>query len=121
MKSYRYQLFVVGAALMVNSLAFADMKSEMKTDREAINKACTQEATTAGCADKVVGKGLMKCLHSYRKEHKDFKLGEGCESTIKKLKEDRKQKKSVQGISDKTEKLGSSDKSEKKDVIDSSK
>ncbi len=68
-------------------------KEELKADREAVNGACAADAATAGCGDQKVGKGLLKCIHAYKKEHKkDFKISDGCKDAMKKLKADKKSK-----------------------------
>lgn len=65
-----------------------------KPDAQAVDAACTQEAQVAGCGNEKVGTGLLKCLGAYRKEHKkDFKISEGCKSSLKTLHEDVKEKK----------------------------
>ncbi|MBC7419844.1 MAG: hypothetical protein H7328_03865 [Bdellovibrio sp.] len=68
------------------SIAHADMKA----DREVVNEACKQDAVTAGCEGKTVGKGLMMCLQSYRKAHKDFKLSDACKDATKKVRKEKK-------------------------------
>ena len=65
-------------------------KEELKNDREAINNACTSEATTAGCGSEKVGTGLLKCIHAYKQAHKkDFKVSDGCKSAMQKLHADK--------------------------------
>jgi hypothetical protein len=66
------------------------------SDAQAVDQACTAEAQTASCGSEKVGTGLLKCLHAYRKEHKDFKPSEGCKTAMKKLHEDRKVKKAAE-------------------------
>lgn len=70
-------LFVVSTA----------MANESKRP-EALNvdTACSADATTAGCGDKKVGSGLLNCLEAYRKEHKNFKVSEGCKNARLKLR-----------------------------------
>lgn len=68
----------------------ADMAAK-KADNEAINTACAADAKTAGCADKKVGGGLLRCLHDYKKEHKDFALSAGCKTAVEKRHDDQKQ------------------------------
>ncbi len=73
--------------------AFAQ-NDQLKADREAVNNACTSEAATAGCGSEKVGTGLLKCIHAYKKAHKkDFTISDACKGSMKKLKEDRPQKK----------------------------
>lgn len=69
----------------------AEHKAKVAEHKAAINAACAADASTAGCADKVVGGGLLKCLHAYKKEHKDFKISEGCKSSTKSLRDEKKE------------------------------
>lgn len=79
-------------SLTVFSLAHADEK--LKADRDGVNQACVSDAKIAGCDGQVVGKGLIKCLHKYKREHKkDFKFSDGCKSSLEKLHSDKKDKK----------------------------
>ncbi len=78
-------------AMSVN--AHAEKNEKMKQDAQAINSACKADAATAGCGDEVVGKGLLKCLHAYKKSHKEYKFSEGCRDAMKQLKEDREAEK----------------------------
>ncbi len=80
-------------SVLALSLGLATANADMKSDREAVNAACTQDATTAGCGSETVGKGLLKCLHGYKKSHKEFKFSEACQSAMKTLKADHKEKK----------------------------
>ncbi len=64
-------------------------KGLLKEDAQVINAACEPEAAAAGCGGEVVGKGLLKCLHSYKKAHQDFKFSAGCRGAMKRLKEDK--------------------------------
>jgi len=64
-------------------------KEELKADRDQVNTACAADAQTAGCAGKVVGEGLLKCLHAYKKEHKEFKISDACKAARKELRSDR--------------------------------
>lgn len=65
-----------------------DMKA---ADAQAINDACKADASTAGCDSEVVGKGLLKCLWTYKKEHKkDFKFTDACKDAMHKMHADRK-------------------------------
>ncbi len=77
------------------SFAYADAKSDMKANREAVNEACSVEATTAGCSGQKVGKGLIKCVQSYKKSNKEFKVSDGCKAAIEKMHESRKAKKAA--------------------------
>ena len=59
-KSFKTQMLLIAVSILSVSLAQAEEK--LKVDREAVNNACSQEATTAGCPDLKVGKGLLKCF-----------------------------------------------------------
>jgi hypothetical protein len=80
--------FMLIATLFVSTVVFAG--ESKKPDAQAIDAACTQDAATAGCGTEKVGTGLLKCMHAYKKEHKDFKFSEGCKSAMVKAREDRK-------------------------------
>ena len=68
-------------------------KAQMEAGRNAVESACSAEATSTGCAGKEVGKGLLKCMHEYKKANKDFKFSDGCKDATKNLKHDRKEHK----------------------------
>lgn len=72
-----------------SAIANAEQKGLLKEDAQVINAACEPEAAAAGCGGEVVGKGLLKCLHSYKKAHQDFKFSAGCRGAMKRLKEDK--------------------------------
>ena len=85
MKS-KYAVLVLGTFLTLN-LANADMAS----DKQSIDNACTQEASTAGCGNDQVGTGLLKCIHAYKKANQQtFKISDGCKAAMKQLHVDRK-------------------------------
>jgi hypothetical protein len=86
------KILVLALSLMT-AQAFA--AEPLKADREAVNASCSADAQTAGCGSEVVGKGLLKCLHNYKKAHKEFKFSDSCKSAMKKLKEDKKEFKSA--------------------------
>lgn len=67
-------------------------KELLHEDRTQVNNSCSAESTTAGCEDKKVGSGLLKCIHEYKKKNKEFKVSEACEVSLKKLRADRKNK-----------------------------
>ncbi len=73
--------------------AHAEKNPEMKADAQAIDSACSKDAEEVGCGGKVVGKGLLKCMHEYKEAHKDHKYSEGCRDAMKKAREDRKEAK----------------------------
>jgi hypothetical protein len=69
-------------------------KVSQNPDALAIDKACAAEAQTAGCGAEKVGTGMLRCLHTYRKEHrKDFKVSEGCKAALQKARASRKARK----------------------------
>jgi len=80
------------AALMSAPAAFA-ADPAMQADNDAINSACATEAQTASCGADKVGTGLLKCLHAYKKAHKDFKFSDDCAAAMKTRHTDRKAKK----------------------------
>jgi hypothetical protein len=55
----------------------------MKADNQAIDSACAADAQTAGCGSEIVGHGLLKCLHAYKRANKSFKLSDSCKSAMK--------------------------------------
>lgn len=68
-------------------------KGQMKSDAQAINQACKNDAANTGCGGEVVGKGLLKCMHTYKQSHKDYKFSAGCRDAMKQMKEDREEMK----------------------------
>lgn len=84
---------ILTTALIVGFFATAHAEENLKADAEAINKACTQEAATAGCGAEKVGSGLLKCLHGYKKSHHDFKFSDSCKDAMKQFRHDRKAEK----------------------------
>jgi hypothetical protein len=87
---------VVVAAAIAFSLStsvFAGNKptEKDKADAAAINSACEADAKATGCSGMVVGKGLLKCMHKYKHQHKDYKFSDGCKSAMKQLKEDKEE------------------------------
>jgi hypothetical protein len=88
--SFKLALAIV-VALGIHSAAFgAAPTAQEKTDASNINSACFHDAQAAGCAGEVVGKGLLKCLHSYKEANKSFKLSPGCQSAISQFNNDKK-------------------------------
>ena len=76
------------AAIVLLTVSSVMAGESTKTDALAVDSACTLEAQTANCGNEKVGSGLRKCIHAYKKEHKkDFKIGDGCKSALKKLRE----------------------------------
>jgi hypothetical protein len=67
------------ALVVATSSAYA-VDATTQANAEAVNAACATDASTAGCSDKVVGTGLLKCLADYKKAHPEFKFSEGCKT-----------------------------------------
>lgn len=65
------------------------MNEELKDERSAVDSACVEEAKAANCGDKVVGKGLLKCIHQHKKASADFKVSDTCKEAMKNLKSER--------------------------------
>jgi len=82
-------LFATAVAFSFSIDASAEQSKLIKEDAQVINAACEPEAAAAGCGQEVVGKGLLKCLHAYKKSHQDFKFSAGCRGAMKRLKEDK--------------------------------
>ena len=72
-----------------HSVTFAAPSAEDKIDASQINVACSQDAQTAGCSGEVVGKGLLRCLHSYKKANNSYKFSPSCKAAIEKLHQDK--------------------------------
>lgn len=81
-------VFVI--ALGLHSAALAAPTATDKADATQINSACAEDAQTAGCSGEVVGKGLLKCLRTYKKANKAYKFSPGCKAAIKQLRQDKK-------------------------------
>lgn len=84
-------------SVMVTLVMVASVSSFAKGDHAAkdaeFKKACAAEIAASGCGDKDLGKGLLKCLHAYKKEHKDMVISDSCKSERKELREERQAKK----------------------------
>lgn len=79
--------FIVASGF--HSVAFAAPTAEDKADASQINSACAQDAQVAGCSGEVVGKGLLRCLHSYKEANKSYKFSPGCKAAMQKLRQDK--------------------------------
>jgi hypothetical protein len=78
-------------AFGIHSAAFAALATAQdKADASNINTACAQDAKTAGCTGEVVGKGLMKCMRSYKMANKSFQFSPDCKAAMKQLNSDKK-------------------------------
>lgn len=76
---------LVSMVLVASVSSFA--KSEKRAEKDAeIKKACAAEIAASGCGDKELGKGLLKCMHAYRKEHKDMVISDSCKELRKEFK-----------------------------------
>jgi len=81
-------------SLIMASIVFiAAAQADIKTDRQSVDTACAQEATTANCGTKQVGTGLLKCLNAYKKANSTFQYSAACNAAIEALHTDKKQNK----------------------------
>ena len=69
--------------MLLTSTVVEAKKPDTSATAIAINNACTTEAATAGCGSEVVGMGLLKCIYSYKKLHRNFQFSNGCRQAIK--------------------------------------
>ncbi len=88
MKTVSKALVLSLFALSAASAFAAD--ATISADNQSIDNACKAEAQTAGCGNEVVGKGLLRCLHAYKKSNKDFKFSDGCKTALKQRHQDEK-------------------------------
>jgi len=88
-------------SVLVTLVLVASVSSFAKGDRAAkdaeIKKACAAELAASGCGDKELGKGLLKCLHAYKKEHKDMVISDSCKNERKELREMRQSRRAEKG------------------------
>ena len=84
------KFLVMVALLLVAFSSFGAGKENTSANAQAVDAACAQEGTTASCGTEKVGTGLIKCIHAYKKEHKDFKISEGCHAALKKMHDEKK-------------------------------
>ncbi len=61
----------------------------LRVDKENINNVCQSDARMANCQDLKAGSGLLKCIHAYKKTHKNFQLSDACNAAVMKTKADR--------------------------------
>lgn len=75
----------------------AQVKEQVQEAKTKVTNACADDAAKAGCTGQSaeIGKGLMKCLHAYKKEHKDFKVSDSCKMASKDMKEKRAEMKEM--------------------------
>ncbi|OIR16918.1 hypothetical protein GALL_27390 [mine drainage metagenome] len=69
--------------------ALKQMKAELSADAQDVNSACRADAEVTGCGQEVVGGGLLKCMGSYKRAHREFRFSEGCRDAMKQMKQDR--------------------------------
>lgn len=86
------RILTIASAVLFTMSAQADMKS----DQQNVNTACAQEATTANCGTDKAGKGLLKCLFTYKKGNDSFQFSDACKAAIDTLHTDKKQKKQLE-------------------------
>jgi hypothetical protein len=75
---------LAATALFLASASAYAVDATTQANAEAINAACTTDASTAGCTGKVVGTGLLKCIADYKKAHPEFTYSEGCKTAAAK-------------------------------------
>lgn len=83
---------VISVLVFMGAVAVFAGEKHAEADAK-IKAACSAEIAATGCADKDLGKGLLKCMHAYKKEHKEFKFSEGCKDVKKELKSMRQARK----------------------------
>lgn len=84
------KVFFASAVLFCGSInANAAPSATVAADAQGVNAACQAEASTAGCGNEVVGKGLLKCMTAYKQAHKEFKYSDGCKGAMKQLHQDK--------------------------------
>ncbi len=66
------------------------MHEALSDEKNAVHSSCSEEAKASNCGDKVVGKGLLKCIHEHKKASKEFKISDGCKSAMKSLRDEKK-------------------------------
>jgi hypothetical protein len=66
------------------------MHEALSDEKNGVQSACSEEAKASNCGDKVVGKGLLKCIHEHKKASKEFKLSDGCKLAMKNLRDEKK-------------------------------
>lgn len=69
---------------------YAAPDATIQADNQGINSACSSDAQTAGCGGEVVGKGLLRCLHAYKKKTPAFKFSDPCKAAMKQRRSDKK-------------------------------
>ncbi len=77
------------ASVILSATAFAAPDATIQADNQAINTACAADAKTASCGGEVVGKGLLICLHAYKKSNPKFKFSDSCKAAMKQRHSDK--------------------------------
>ena len=81
---------VLLAAAMLFAISFNAHAADaaLKPDAKPTDNPCKPEANASGCEDLVAGKGLLKCMSSYKMANRDFKFSEGCSEAMKQMRKD---------------------------------
>ena len=69
----------------------AEIKQKIQAQKDAVEAACSEDATKTGCAGQQVGEGLLKCMKAFKEAHKDFTFSESCKNARQELREERKE------------------------------
>ncbi len=69
----------------------AEIKQKIQAQKDAVEAACSEDATKTGCAGTEVGEGLLKCMKTFKEAHKDFTFSDSCKNARKELHEERKE------------------------------
>jgi hypothetical protein len=84
---------ILVTVLMISNFSTAYSVENQMASAQATNTSCTQESETAKCGNDKVGTGLLECFNTYKKTHKDFKITDVCEASLKQFRRDVKAKK----------------------------
>ena len=82
-------LSAMAIAALCISTAHA-LPASRSSDASAVDTACASDAATAGCSGEVVGHGLLKCMHAYKKAHSTYTVSAGCKAALDQMKSDKK-------------------------------
>jgi hypothetical protein len=89
-KKIMLQKTLIMASLSLMAVTAFGADPVKQADRQAIDSACSAEASTAQCGADKVGTGLLKCIHAYKQKNSAFTLSAGCKSAIEQLRADKK-------------------------------
>lgn len=92
MKNLSIKLALTTLMAMSFSTAHA-VDQALQADRQNVESACAADAATASCGTEKVGKGLLKCLHAYKKANKAFQFAPSCKAAMAQLRSDKKARK----------------------------